>query len=391
MLRKLIGMGTLAIAGSASAQSSVVLYGIADAGLTYSTNAKGGHQYALTSGNEGADRWGLTGTEDLGGGLKAIFTLEAGFNIANGTIGQNGTEFGRQAFVGMSSAYGTVTLGRQYATSTNYVGSFESGNDWAASGATYGAHPADLDNLDNTNRINNAIKYQSPKYAGFSYGGLYSLGGRAGNFSQNQIWSLGAGYANGPLSLGVGYLNAKDPNFSLWGNKANDSVTGSNVTSPVISGYASAASQQVIAAGGAYVLGMLTVSGVYSNTKFKDLGSVGVAGLAAAQAAYRGNAAFNSGEINLKFQVTPALLLAAAYQYTKGSGAASQGGARYQQVNLGADYFVSKRTDLYAVAIHQNAFGTDSTGHQAVAAISGASPSSSSAQTLVTVGIRHKF
>ncbi|AJZ56941.1 gram-negative porin family protein [Paraburkholderia fungorum] len=390
-MKTLIGLGALVVAGSACAQSSVTLYGIADAGLTYSTNAKGAHQYALTSGNEGAGRWGLSGVEVLGGGLKTIFTLEAGYNIANGTIGQNGTEFGRQAFVGMSGAYGTLTLGRQYASSTNFVGPFESGNDWAASGATYGAHPADLDNLDNSNRINNAIKFQSLKYAGFSFGGLYSLGGKAGSFTENQIWSLGAGYANGPLNFGVGYLQAKSPNFSLWGNKANDSATGSNIASPVISGYATAASQQVVAAGGSYALGAVTIGGVYSNVKFKDLGSATVAGLAAAQAAYRGTATFNSGELNLKFQVTPTLLLAAAYAYTKGSGVGAQNGARYQQINVGADYFMSKRTDLYAVAVHQRASGTDSTGHQAVAAISGASPSSSSAQTLVTVGIRHKF
>jgi predicted porin len=393
-----ISISTLSIAtlvsfaGAAQAQSSVTLYGIADAGFVYNSNVKGGRQVALVGGNEGANRWGMIGSEDLGGGLKAIFNLEAGFNLANGTIGQNGTFFGRAALVGLSSAdYGTVTLGRQNSDSWAAVGYLEAGNSWAASGAEYGAHPGDVDNLDNSNRLNNSIMYRSKSFNGLTFGGAYSFGGKAGEFSQNQIWDLSAGYANGPVKLGVGYILAKDPNFSFFGNKANDSATAANISSPVLAGYASAGSQQIIAAGGSYALGPATVGVVYSNTQFRNLGTVSVAGLNATEAAYRGTASFNTGELNLKYQVTPALLLGVAYIYTRNGGADGEGSARYQQVDLGAVYYLSKQTSVYAVAVHQAASGTDSTGERAVAAIAGTSGSSTNAETLVTFGLTHKF
>ena len=68
-----LSIATLVLfAGVAHAQSSVTLYGIADAGFVYNSNVKGGRQIALVGGNEGANRWGVIGSEDLGGGLKAI-------------------------------------------------------------------------------------------------------------------------------------------------------------------------------------------------------------------------------------------------------------------------------------------------------------------------------
>ena len=102
-------------ATAAHAQSSVTLYGLIDAGITYTNNQHGHSNWQETSGSVNGSRWGLRGSEDLGGGLKAIFTLENGFSIANGTLGQKGREFGRQAFVGLASdQFGAVTLGRQY-------------------------------------------------------------------------------------------------------------------------------------------------------------------------------------------------------------------------------------------------------------------------------------
>ncbi|SIT45665.1 OmpC family outer membrane porin [Paraburkholderia piptadeniae] len=378
------------MAPDAHAQNSVTLYGVVDAGVTYTSNAGGSNQYALTSGNMGANRWGLRGSEDLGGGLSTIFTLESGFTIANGKFGQNGTFFGRQAFVGLSGSWGAVTLGRQYASSSQFVGPLASGSSWAAPGMGYGTHPADLDNLNSTNRINNSIKFASANYNGLTFGGLYSLGGVAGDFSRNQIYSLAIGYTQGPVKLALGYLNVRNPNYSFWGNKANDSTTASNITSPVIAGYASANTQQVIAAGTSYAIGSATLGAVYSNVRFSGLGATPVAGLSSTAAAYRGSATFNNGELNAKYQVSPALLVGAAFDYMKGNGA-GQGGVIYRQFNLGADYFLSKATDFYAVAVFQNASGVDSRGVRAVAAITGATPSTSSSQTVVTAGIRHLF
>ncbi|MDR5758182.1 porin [Caballeronia sp. LZ035] len=387
MKKSLLALAALGVfAGAAHAQSSVTLYGIIDAGFVYTNNAAGQKQYQMSSGNLQGSRWGLRGTEDLGGGLKAIFVLENGFNVFNGRLGQGGAEFGRQAYVGLGSTqFGTVTLGRQYDSVVDYTGAFEVGSQWAS---YFGAHPGDLDNLNNSNRVNNAVKYTSANYAGFTFGGLYSLGGNAGQFNRNQIWSVGAGYAQGPLQLGAGYLNVKDPNYSFFGNTPSSSTTASNMAaSRVYSGFASAKTQQVISAGGAYTFGAATVGATYSNTQFKDVASEAGTGLN--PAGYTGGSGkFHNAEINFKYQLTPALLLGVAYDYTKGYGL---GDAKYHQAMLGADYFLSKRTDVYLDGVYQHASGTDSTGRSAVASINGLSPSSTTNQLAAVVGIRHKF
>jgi predicted porin len=359
------------------------LYGIVDAGFVYNNNSAGSKLYSTSAGNIQGDRWGLRGTEDLGGGLKALFVLENGFNAYSGKLGQGGDEFGRQAYVGLSSQFGTVTLGRQYDSVVDYTGAFEVGSQWAS---FYAAHPGDLDNLNNSNRVNNSIKYASANYSGITFGGLYSLGGVAGQFNRNQIFSGGIGYSQGPLQLGAGYLNVKNPNFSFFGNTASASATASNMTaSTVYSGYATAKTQQVISAAGAYTFGAATVGATYSNTQFKDLGQTGVTATGQTTA---GTAKFHNAELNFKYQLTPALLLGAAYDYTKGYGVND---AKYHQGVLGADYFLSKRTDLYVDAIYQHASGTDSTGKTAVANINGLSASATSNQVAAVVGIRHKF
>jgi predicted porin len=381
----------LSLAGAAHAQSSVTLYGVVDSGLTFISNAKGGHLYQMNSGTENPNRWGLTGREDLGAGLATIFTIEGGFNIANGTLGQNGTEFGRQAFVGLDTPYGTVTAGRQIAGSFFAVGSVEAGGDWAAAGTGYGAHPGDADNLDTSNRIANALKFKTKTYGGFTASGTYGFGGKPGEFSQNSAWDFGATYVNGPVRLAAGYLFVKDPNFSFWGNKANDSTTGSNISSPVISGYATAGSQQVISGAATYYVGPAIITLLYSNAQFQNLGTVAVAGLSASEQALRGTATFNTGEVNVKYIVNPALSFGAAYFYTRNSGATNASTAHYQQVDLGAFYNISKRTSFYAVAVFEAAAGKDSTGESAVAAITGATPSSTNRQVVATVGMSHRF
>ncbi|HEM8494595.1 porin [Burkholderia multivorans] len=381
-LLALVALG--AFAGAAHAQSSVTLYGIIDEGFIFNNNAKGQHLYGLSSGVMQGSRFGLRGTEDLGGGLKAIFTLENGFDVNSGRLGQGSLMFGRQAYVGLSSPYGTVTLGRQYDSVVDFVGPLEAGDQW---GGYIAAHPGDLDNFNNAYRVNNAIKYTSPSYAGFSFGGLYSLGGIAGQFARNQVWSLGAGYNNGPLVLGVGYLNARTPaNFGGMFNNGSSAATTA-VTSPVYGAYANTANTyQVIGAGGAYTFGAATIGATYSNTKFKGF-SVGPF--------VNQTATFNNGEINFKYQLTPALILGAAYDYTQGSKINGSSAAKYHQGSLGVDYFLSKRTDVYVIGVYQHASGNtlDANGNvvQAHASINGLDPSATSNQVAARVGIRHKF
>src|ERR1700758_387549 len=118
---KRIALSTLSLAllgatSAAHAQSSVTLYGLIDESFQWVHNANTANDnlYHLASGNLQGSRWGLKGTEDLGGGLKAIFQLENGFDPNTGKLNQGGRLFGRQAYVGLTQdMYGTVTLGRQ--------------------------------------------------------------------------------------------------------------------------------------------------------------------------------------------------------------------------------------------------------------------------------------
>ncbi|WP_184048831.1 porin [Paraburkholderia sp. MM5384-R2] len=378
--------------GIAFAQSSVTLYGILDEGFNFNNNSSGKHQYYLAAGVLQGSRFGLRGTEDLGGGLSAIFVAENGFDPNSGKLGQGGLMFGRQAYVGLSSRYGTVTAGRQYDSVVDYVGPFGAAEQW---GGSIIAHPGDTDNFNNTNRTNNAIKYTSVDFGGLTFGGVYALGGIAGNLTRNQIWSLGARYSNGPLQLGVGYLNVRNPNTSFYGAGGTVAATvggvpGSNFgASPVNSAYASAHTQQVIAAGAAYSFGAATIGATYSNAKYMSLGDK-TSGPVPANS-LGGTATFNNAELNLKYQITPALLIAASYVYSRNSGAAGFEEATYNQGAIGIDYFLSKRTDLYAVGVFQKAGGTDSSGRPAVASINSVTPSVSDRQAVIRVAIRHKF
>jgi len=389
MKKSLLALAALgAFAGVAHAQSSVTLYGIIDEGFNINTNSGGKHLYNLSSGVLQGSRFGLRGTEDLGGGLKAIFVLENGFDVNSGKLGQGGLMFGRQAYVGLSSQFGTVTLGRQYDSVVDYVGPLEAGDQW---GGYIAAHPGDVDNFNNAYRTNNTVKYTSQNYNGLTFGGTYSFGGQSGNFTGNQIWSLGAGYNNGPLQLAAAYLNSRTPAASggLFNNGGTATAANAAVTDTIYSGFASANTYQVIGAGGAYTFGAATIGATYSNIRFGNLGS-------AFASPFKGQSAtFNNGEVNFKYQLTPALLVGAAYDYTRGTQVEGNSRAQYHQGALGIDYFLSKRTDVYVTGVYQHATGdTVNAAGDVVAAtanINNLTPSTSQNQFTARVGIRHKF
>ena len=162
-------LGTLAT--STFAQSGVTLYGILDTGVEYVShaNAAGNHVFRMPAvTGEFPSRWGLRGVEDLGGGNRAIFTLESGFNLRDGSSGQGGRLFGRQAFVGLESAYGTVAFGRQYAmTYLALQGADIIGPDIYGMGS--------LDAYVPNARTDNSVTYLG-SYKGFTLGAGYSFG-----------------------------------------------------------------------------------------------------------------------------------------------------------------------------------------------------------------------
>ena len=191
-------------AASAHAQTNVTIYGLVDAGLVSERGGSAGTVTKVTSGIGSQSRLGFKGTEDLGNGLSAIFQLETGYKIDDGSLDSANTIFNRQAYVGLKSKdAGTLTLGRQYTMLYNamsqvadpfgagYAGSIK--NLFAAKGA-------------NT-RASNAIVYSTPSFDGFSVDALYSLGEQAGSTTAGRQFGLGANYANGPLNARLVYNN----------------------------------------------------------------------------------------------------------------------------------------------------------------------------------------
>jgi len=366
-------------ATAAHAQSSVTLYGLIDAGLTYTNNQNGSHNFKMTSGAVNGSRWGLRGSEDLGGGLKAIFTLENGFSIANGTLGQQGREFGRQAFVGLSSnQFGTVTLGRQYDSVVDYLGPL------ALTGTQYGgtqfAHPFDNDNLDNSFRINNSVKYQSANYAGFKFGALYGFSNQADGFANNRSYSVGASYNYGPLNIAAAYLQLNNNLTAGAINNANGAVAGDNTFN--------AGKQRTFGAGLNYAFGPATVGFVFTQTKLEDAASINGATVGNTGNIAIGNyARFNNYEVNAHYALTPALSLAGAYTYTD----ARLDGEKpsFHQFSLQTAYSLSKRTDVYLQGEYVHALDLGDSGIGAP--INGVGMSSTPNQVSATVGIRHRF
>jgi predicted porin len=386
----------LSFAGIAAAQNSLILYGIVDAGITYRSNertgspgADTGHSnIAVTSGNLSGSRWGIRGKEQLGSDWFALFQLEDGFDVSTGKIQQNGGQFGRKAFVGIGSTQsGTLTLGRQYTSLNDFVATV-SPVDYIGG---FGAHPGDIDDLDQTARVNNSIKYTSATYAGFTYGALYGFGGQPGSLKQQNTWSVGAGYGSGPLHAAVGYersdnskSGAKDATLGEW-SSTGDGLFNSSINE----GYASAQSQQIIAAGATYDFGQALVGVNYGNVQYHS----------GADSLFTGHATFNIAGVFAQWTVRQTLQLFAGYSYTRGGevdGVDEE--AQYNNMTLGAQYALSKRSTLYLIGGYQHASGgtLDVLGNPvpATASVSDKGNGHSSntrSQAILSVGIRQRF
>lgn len=206
MIKRCLLGAITALSLSANAQSSVTIYGIIDAGITYIDNQGGGKQYKFADGVNYGNRLGFRGAEDLGGGLRALFNLEMGFNLRNGTLGQGGRGFGRQSWVGLESAsLGTVTMGRQYDFVRDYLTQF----NYGGFASVYAGHQGDYDRISGQ-QMDNTVKYVSPNFGGFTVGGMFAFGEQVDNFNRGSKFSLGSGYKNGPLSVGAAYVRIND-------------------------------------------------------------------------------------------------------------------------------------------------------------------------------------
>lgn len=205
MKKSLLALAVLgAFAGAASAQTNVTIYGVVDAGITRE-NGAAGSVTKLATGVQSGNRLGFKGTEDLGGGLKANFQIENGFNLDNGTQRQ-GALFGRQAYVGLSGNFGAINAGRQYNPVFNALDSI----DPFGTGLTGSSTNLMASGANGDTRTNNALTYTSPEVAGFTFNGMYGFGEVAGSTSSSRYYGLSVGYARGPVTAFLAYDNANN-------------------------------------------------------------------------------------------------------------------------------------------------------------------------------------
>lgn len=345
----------LVFAGMAQAQSSVTLYGIADGGLLYTsktlntaTGQNAGKQFSFTDSGLTPSKFGMSGTEDLGGGLKAEFKLESGINIGTGGYNDsNGNLFGRQAYVALTGGFGEVKAGLQF--SPFFL-------------ALYGLDPRGMsqfgsslimyvDNVITTGIFTpNAVSYTSPVLWGFQGSALLSLGGVAGDFQNGRQYSASMKYDNGTVMVSASYFNA-------------NASTGSALMTPVPSQLPVSFEGRQL--GASYKIGKLTTKASFVNYRVGDDSSNVYGG-------------------GLDFLATPQVDLNAGVWYEE---------QRQQTTNhtllagLGAEYYVSHRTTVYAQIAVVNNHGTMDTGLSISDALYGAPGTT----TGVNVGIRHTF
>lgn len=354
-----IAVATLLAASGAQAQSSVTLYGVADVGIEYLTHADtSNHGLArMASGNLSGSRWGVRGTEDLGGGMSALFVLESGFDIDTGTSGQGGRLFGRQAYTGLATRYGRITLGRQnnilYDTLINY--------DPMAVSPRYSVYTMDT---TLAGRYDNAAKYVA-RFGGFTASAMYAFARgttltsgaiateTAGDARSDRAWSGSLEYSAGPVGMTAIYDQ----------QQGTTGVTGQNP----------AQTDRRLALAATYTLTNLKVFAGYRWFN----GDIGATAAAPAKRT-------DLWWLGASYQLTPSLT-ASASGYLLDDRRRSAGA--WSAVGL-LDYAFSKRTDLYAsVAYIKNQDGSriGLNGPQTTIGAAGTN------QLGALVGMRHKF
>ena len=373
------------VCGAVAAQSNVTVYGIADAGIAYTSNQKGNSNTYLRSGSKDGSRLGFKGTEDLGGGTSALFQLEAGYNLDDGTAAQSGSLFNRAAFIGLADKrYGTLTAGRQYSPYFAFLNPL--GPVPVVTGAV-GAHAGDIDGFDITVRHNNSLKYISPDWRGASVGLMVASGEQAGHTGSGGAMSAAVKYDTGAWHHALAYQVLKNgPNQATW-----DPTTSSSFSkSPINVGYLSAREVQYLAAATSYQLGALTLGGNLSNVQYRPNAS----------SRFHGTAIFNTAALLANWKTATPWQFGAGLTYTRATAANGIGDAAdYRQLSLQQTYWFTKRTAIYILEATQHARGktlaADGVTQINAVALVGDSqtgtPSSGSAQNVFMVGMRHSF
>lgn len=348
-----IFIASLLASGAACAQSSVTFYGSLDQSVVHINGIGGAAMYAMYGGTTQPDRFGLRGTEDIGGGLRANFWLEGGIAPQTGSMINPTSFFNRNSTVGLSGDFGSFTLGQQGDLMFDWVGKTSNGFQLQN---FYAMHPGNFDNMAETFAYSNSVRYNTPTWSGLTLGAIYGLSSAAPGAPSNRNTSLGANYINGPLRVAAAYSQQNNRTLRGFASFAASSGLPANGVMSQVTNAGLGAGYRVAAFG---------FNAVYTQSKM-DAGAL--------------SATMRNLDLGLSYN------FAAAYTLNAGYSRSKLVSTNWNLYSLMLMYNFSKRTQLYL----QDTFQQASQGQ--VAWLNGAGgPSSDGRQNIVGVGLHHSF
>lgn len=340
-----------ATGGAAQAQSSVQVYGLLDVGVENANNqnAAGNSATRVISGGMNTSRWGVRGTEDLGGGLKAVFNLEGGILMDTGA--QDGALFKRQAYVGLEGAFGRVVIGRSFSSVYDVVIGYDPMGfapfySWATSGPATGPSKYGF-----TTAYDNLIKY-SGTVGNFRFGANYAAGEQTSGVADSAKMGVTGTYKFGPANVMATYERNNGNTVAATGNRDENTVwhVGANYETGPLKFWAVLRDYNLTA-------GRAATADVEATTTWG-----GVA-----------------------YKATPATTLTAAVYHVNVKNVAAGRDADPTLYVLRYRYALSKRTDVHVSGAYAKAKNGQLTG------LSRDDAGFADSQRGVTVGMQHRF
>ena len=347
MKKSLVALAVLAASGAAMAQSSVTLFGVVDAGVTYAKTSGQDSVYGLTNSGNATSRLGFRGVEDLGGGLKAGFWLEGA--IQNDTGAGNGGgatgpgfEFKRRSTLSLMGNFGEVRMGRELTAAYNAVSQYDVfGQVGIGQHIGFGLNGSPF-------RVSNMVSYYTPNMSGFKAAVNYGFGEKQGDNSFGRYIGGSVGYDNGPLSVALGLEQQNDPSAAF--DKENS-----------------------LGFGASYNFGAFKLAGLIKQQRNEYV---------AGGEKWK----LNSASLGVTAPVGPAGEVRAAYNYYDVKGV----DGKAHQLSVGYVHNLSKRTAVYGTYAFLKNKGDEQFGVGANG-LSIAAPAGGKNQNALTVGIRHAF
>ena len=334
------------------AQSNVQVYGLIDAGVESVTNtsATGASQTRVISGGKNTSRWGFRGSEDLGGGLKAVFNLEGGILLDTGNL--DGVLFKRQAYVGLENNYGRLVIGRSFTTTYDFVILFDPlgyapNYSWATSTNASGPSKYGM-----TTAFDNLIKY-SGSTGEFKYGATIGLGEQPTGANDGRKYSAAASWTHGPFAA-MGAYERINGNAVVAATGNRDETTAYHLAAD------------------------------YKLTDWRFLAGMRGYKLKAGKAA-TADIKGDTYWAGVSYYVKPAWTFTGAVYYVDVKNVAAGQDADPTLYVLRSLYALSKRTDLYGV------IGYAKAKNNKLVSLSRDDAGFASTQRGVTVGIQHRF